>query len=211
MRERTSQVLYAYWNEMRGFRIAPKRFEIEPSRIAAILPDTFILERLERKAYAFRLAGTRICEIFARELRGTDIIGLWSIDDREALIRILESVCKEGAAGIVQFEGSDRNGRVATLELMFLPLLHTGNEITRLLGSVACGEPPFWLGDEPLVSVRIRTFNLVWPDGRPHAVIARAAGQAPFVPEPAGSRVVKRERRNFRVYEGGRSSEPPAE
>ncbi|MEQ1673140.1 MAG: PAS domain-containing protein, partial [Hyphomicrobium sp.] len=42
MREAITQKLYTYWNDIRAGRLAPKRFEIEPSQIASMLPDTFI-------------------------------------------------------------------------------------------------------------------------------------------------------------------------
>jgi len=57
MRHPTSQALYAYWNEMRGERIAPQRLEIQPARIGAVLPDTFILERCDSRTFRYRLAG----------------------------------------------------------------------------------------------------------------------------------------------------------
>ena len=77
MRSKTSQILFNYWNDVRQNRLAPKRFEIEPSRIAPILSETFILERLDWDSYRFRLAGTRICDEFGVEFRGTDFLDGW--------------------------------------------------------------------------------------------------------------------------------------
>ena len=37
MKQTTIQTLYAYWDGVRAGRIAPRRLEIEPARIAAIL------------------------------------------------------------------------------------------------------------------------------------------------------------------------------
>ena len=62
MKQSTIQVLFGYWNEVRGERLAPRRFEIEPARIATILPETFILERLDSETFPYRLAGTKICD-----------------------------------------------------------------------------------------------------------------------------------------------------
>ena len=87
MKQKTSQILFAYWNEVRGSRVAPRRFEIEPSRISEILPETFILERLDRETYRFRLAGTRICEEFGQELRGTNFLDGWLDDGCIVLLR----------------------------------------------------------------------------------------------------------------------------
>jgi hypothetical protein len=211
MRERTSQLLYAYWNEVRGDRVAPRRFDIEPSRITALLPDTFILERVRREEYLFRLAGTRLCEQFGREFRGSNILTMFDEVDREALERVLESACKEGAVGILTLEAADRGGRTVRLEMLLLPLVHTGLEISRILGSLTATAGPAWLGQESIAIQRLRTFNLIWPDGRPHALIAKSDGQAPFRREARHSRVVRSDRRSFRVYEGGKAGEPPSD
>ena len=47
MKNRTSQILFAYWNEARQGRVAPRRLDIEPARIAGILSETMILEQTE--------------------------------------------------------------------------------------------------------------------------------------------------------------------
>ena len=50
MKQRTLETLYGYWNEVRAGRLA-QRLEIEPSRIAAILAETFMLERIDARTY----------------------------------------------------------------------------------------------------------------------------------------------------------------
>ena len=79
------QTLYGYWNALRAGRIAPRRLEIEPSRIGSILSETFMLERTDPATYHYRLAGTRLCEIFGFELRGTNLLDGWSEADRRRL------------------------------------------------------------------------------------------------------------------------------
>ncbi|WP_372930848.1 PAS domain-containing protein, partial [Methyloceanibacter sp.] len=44
MQQPTSKQLFAYWDHIRNGRIAPRRFEIEPAKIANILRETFIAE-----------------------------------------------------------------------------------------------------------------------------------------------------------------------
>ncbi len=210
MRERTSQLLYGYWNEVRGDRVAPRRFDIEPSRITSILPETFILERVSREEYLFRLAGTKVCEQFGREFRGSNILDLFDVADQEALERVLEGTCKEGAVGVAALEVEGPSGRTARLEMLLLPLVHSGVEISRVLGSLATSDAPAWLGQEPITAQRLKTFNLIWPDGRPHALLSRSDRQAPFLKEPRYNRIVRSERRSFRVYDGGKlAGDPP--
>ncbi|MEZ5907223.1 MAG: PAS domain-containing protein [Hyphomicrobiaceae bacterium] len=205
MKQRTNQVLFSYWNEVRAHRLAPRRFEIEPAQIAHILPETFILECIDQNCYRFRLAGTRICEHFGREFRGSNFLDLWQDMDRLILTRQLGSMVDQGAVGILSFELESVDGRRAGFEAVLLPLLHTQQTITRFLGSMSAIDPPAWLGTERVSRLRLLMHELVWPDGRPHSIVRRMGATVPTVsPEEAG-RLVQVDRRRFRVYEGGLS------
>src|SRR5512145_440828 len=111
MQQRTLQILYAYWNGLRAGRIAPARLEIDPSRIGAILPEILLLERVDADTYCFRLAGTRLCEIFGSELRGSNLLDGWPAADRTALARALTLTCEQGAATHLVIEGSASSTR----------------------------------------------------------------------------------------------------
>jgi hypothetical protein len=204
MKQRTSQVLYAYWNDVRGDRMAPRRFEIEPSRIAAILPETFILERLTAETFRFRLAGTRICEQLGIELRGTDFLDLWTGEDRDLVQRDLATLARQGGAGLLEAEALTASGQGVRLELLLLPLVHTQNSVDRLLGALSPIDAPAWLGTERATRYRLLRHEVIWPDGRPHSLIERNH-QAPFHATIQTARLVRSDRRQFRVYDGGRS------
>jgi hypothetical protein len=45
--------------------------------------------------------------------------------------------------------------------------------------------------------------ELIWPDGRPHSILERLGKPAPIPARTAEARIVKTERRQFRVFEGG--------
>ena len=70
MNQNGSITLFHYWNRLRDGRPAPKRSEVEPADIKSLLADTFILERDTRGEAVFRLAGTRLCASYGRELKG---------------------------------------------------------------------------------------------------------------------------------------------
>ena len=203
MREPVSQTLYQYWNEIRAGRLAPKRFEIEPAQIAALLPDTFIVERRDPKSVSFRLAGTRICETFGMEFRGVNLLDLVTEEDRITLERQFSVIARQGAVGVFTFRSENPGGNPVQWEMLALPLIHLNNDIDRFLGSIAFHDHPIWLKHEPLVRHRLIENDLVWPEGRPHTLIDAAHRQTPFLPFTREARIVRSDRRQFRVYDGG--------
>jgi hypothetical protein len=206
MKHRTLHSLYAYWNDVRAGRLAPRRLEIEPSRIASILAETFMLERLDDLTFQYRLAGTRLCELFGSELRGTNFLEGWNAEDRATLERHLALTCQQGAATLLTFEAvADIRHRI-DVEVILLPLLHAGNKVGRIIGAMGTVSMPPWLASERLGARRLVRHETIWPDGRPHAVAERI-GAKPFPPRPvAPPPIVKFDRRKFRVLEGGRSN-----
>jgi hypothetical protein len=206
MQLRTTQTLYAYWNTIRANRIAPQRLEVEPSRISSVLPETFMLERIAPTAYRYRLAGTRLCEVFGTELRDTDMLEGWSALDRAALVRSLASTCAQGAVTLFVAEATSQTSRRVQLEAVLLPLTH-GEQITRVIGAMAPMQSPHWLGHEPLVHKQLVRHETIWPDGRPHALVQRAGSKAALHPPGvnASPRAALDPRRRFRVLDGGRT------
>jgi len=92
------------------------------------------------------------------------------------------------------------------LEAALLPLVHAGQRIGRIIGAMSATSTPHWLASEPLLSRRLQRHEIVWPDGRPHAAVERLGRQAPSPPARAHVRMIKNGRRQFRVFDGGRTS-----
>lgn len=211
MKNRTSQILFNYWNEVRAGRLAPKRFDIEPARISPILADTLLLELTDSQTYTFRLAGTRICEHFTTELRGASFLDLWEDPARQRIEEALRQVTELGSMAVLAFDAVTIEGRRAQFEAIILPLLHSKESIDRYLGAISCALPPHWLGHEPIAKLELAACQTIWPEGKPHTIIASLGRQAPFRPAVAEGRIVKSDRRQFRVLDGGRSDRRPTD
>lgn len=206
MQQRTSQLLFGYWNGLRNGRLAPQRFEIEPAKIAGLLPETFIVECGGLSGYRIRLAGTRICDQCGRELRGLGVLELWTSEDREALAQLLHNVVEDGAVVAARVAAHGDRGRKTEFEMLLLPLIHAGRTVNRILGCLTAIDPPFWLGTVVLDRFVLADFNLVWPDGAP-AFVREVQGRVGGAPAPAdpGVHMAGDARRRFRVYDGGLS------
>lgn len=193
MQQATTKELYAYWDAIRNGRIAPRRFEIEPAKIAGLLRETFIAECTGLLGMRFRLAGTRLCHQFGRELRGDDFLGFWSHEDREAISSVVHNIVNDGAVGYGRFVGMTESNREAAFEFVLLPLIHTGSSINRLLGAITAIDPPFWLGAEPLIAFETSDLGIHWP------------GEAPAFLAHNSAEAARRARQRFYVVEGGLS------
>lgn len=208
MKHGASRELYEYWNRLRGSDPAPQRSAIEPSDLRRILPDTFILEVADRERFVVRLAGTRVCAIFCRELKGTNLLDLWQAEDRSAMATLAAAVTEDGAAAVVTTDArTDRNHDVAC-ELTLLPLRHGGPTFDRILGCLAVLERPYWLGTEPVVRQTITSLRLIWPEETPHLLrrstdAPRSAASAPTAPLAIAAHKSRRRGHLF-VVDGGK-------
>lgn len=205
MKQPTNEILFDYWNEVRGARLAPTRFEIEPSRLARVLSETFILERASDGTFPFRLAGTRICEQFGRELRGENFLDLFGQDWRR-IAQALDTAREAGAVLVASIQAETADGRAVAFEAVVLPLMHPEHEVTRYLGGLSATDLPAWLGVEPLAATWLGSHELVWPDGRTFQMSDDDERQQPLVPELAAARIVRSARRQFRILDGGRKA-----
>jgi hypothetical protein len=201
MQESVSQTLYSYWDNLRGNRIAPKRFEIEPSCISGNLPDTFILERLSPSTLRFRLAGTRISEAFGIDFRGVNLFQLFDDGDARIIERQVAMSASGGAVCVFQITAGNGNGLSTDFELLILPLTHTRNTIDRFLGALTPLSKPHWLGTVALTQRKLISHEIVWPDGIP--LPAESSQPPAIMPAIREARIVRSDRRQFRVYEGG--------
>ncbi len=203
MQESVSQALYSYWNSLRGDRVAPKRFEIEPSCISGNLPDTFILERVSPSSLRFRLAGTRICEAFGIDFRGVDLFRLFEDGDARIIAQQIASA-SEGAVCVFRISAGSTSGLSTEFELLILPLTHTRDTVDRFLGALTPVARPNWLGTVALTQRKLLSHELIWPDGV--ALPAEQGSNIPvLMPTIREARIVRSNRRQFRVYEGGLS------
>ena len=98
MRHSASRALFAHWNEQRGTRALPERGDIEPAAIRAALGDVFILGVDSGEDPRFRVAGTRVCALFGRELRGEGFVALWDAGHQAAMQHLLATVGRKKSA-----------------------------------------------------------------------------------------------------------------
>lgn len=209
MQHDSTNALFQYWNRLRDGRPAPRRAEIEPADIKTLLADTFILEADSRGEAVFRLAGTRMCAIYGRELKGFSFPSIWRNKDHRMLGRLLNGVFADRTLATLDYQGVSSQGRTANFEMLLLPL-EAGTESARCLGISTVSQYIYWLGADPIIDAEIVGVRVVDPDREPLFLKNRPAvslspastpGLAPAL--PADTAASARRVRHLMVFDGG--------
>lgn len=203
MKHEGSISLFQYWDRLREGRAAPRRTDIEPADIKANLADTFILEQDTRGEAVFRLAGTRLCAAFGRELKGFAFTSLWAEKDQRILARLIHGAFRLNHVIVVSLNAASEGGRSNPFELLVLPL-DGGQANQRALGAFSPMEKPFWLGADPIVQCRIDTLRIIDPNLEPMFLKNRPGVTVPPLAPEAQDGEPGRRVRHLLVLEGGR-------
>jgi hypothetical protein len=192
MKHPSNRELFAYWNERRGERLAPERADIEPAAIRHVLGDTFVIEMCGSESHLFRIAGTRLCALFGRELKAESFLQLWNRTGQTAIRELLAVVMDEKVGIVASATGSTADDILApiNLELLLLPLAFRSRSEARVMGALAPMAAPYWLGAKAIGPLTLGMFR--------H--IGAAADTAPLFKAAAG-----RLRHGLTVYDGGRA------
>ncbi|HEX5211548.1 MAG TPA: PAS domain-containing protein, partial [Pseudolabrys sp.] len=157
MKHQSTRAVFEYWTRKRGTRSAPARADIDPAEIRHALGDTFILAADFAGELRLRLAGTRVCALFDRELKGETFSGLWSTESRASIDELLTSVTDEAAGAVAGATARTTDGATAELEMLLLPLAEAGHARVRAMGVLAPRVPPWWLGAKPAAELTLGT------------------------------------------------------
>ena len=155
MKHPSNRAFFAYWDEKREGERAPDRRAIEPGAVRELLGDIFVLSYDPGRGYPFRVAGTRVCALLDRDLKGQDFAALFAAASRTEINDILGVVSEELLAAVVGVTATARDGSLAHLELLLLPFnsrSHTPISLTGLLAPMQHSGHP--LGDFSLTSWR---------------------------------------------------------
>lgn len=196
MKHVSSALVLDYWQDRRRNRPAPDRADIDPGEIRQALGDTFMLAADFVDQLRFRLAGTRVCALFGREIKGESFTALWSADSRSQIDDLIAVVTNEAVGAVAGLVGTAADGAETEVEMLLLPLAHTGHARIRALGVLAPLVPPYWLGEKPVVELELRTLRHLGDDS-----------DSPRIVSGLGGRV----RHGFVVYRGGREASPSGE
>jgi hypothetical protein len=179
MRTKATEEILNYWNGLRGVRPAPLRSDLDPSALRHFLPNLFIVTASAPGTLAFALAGTRICELFDRELRGADYRSIWAGPAGARPKEIIDNVLLYERPALLEVSLSP-DGEGHPYDLLLMPLRTIGHVSDRVLGALIPRVPVQSPRLIPVETLELQNWAFVEVDGTlPQLRQGDAVGNAP--------------------------------
>jgi hypothetical protein len=126
--------LAEYWRDQAGPTGLPERTAINPADFARLLPQVFMLGRTEGGVLPFRLVGGFVADLHARDLRGINVLTLWSPRDQLQLRSVLDQTRRRPQPVVVTAEARTAQGESLAMEVLFAPLSSRHGTADRFIG-----------------------------------------------------------------------------
>ncbi len=149
--------LIDYWRGCKGAGFLPARTAVDPGAFSDLLPQVFILGRVGPGSYPVRLSGGFVAELHGRELRGEQMLPLWSRTDRPLIQSALELVRRSPEPVVVSAEVRTRSGATVPMEVLLAPLVGKTGEADRYLGLYQPTARIYQLDGRPAAELIVRS------------------------------------------------------
>ncbi len=151
--------LIDYWRERRGGFDLPLRAAVDPTDFADLLPQVFMLGRDRSGHYPFRLSGGFVGDLHRRDLRGENVLSLWTQLDRASIHAALERACSRPEPFVVKAEIHADSMPPVGMDVLFAPLAVASGEVERFIGLYQPTSMISRLQGRPANALAIRTIE----------------------------------------------------
>ena len=183
MKHPASREFFAYWDGKRGDARAPDRSDIEPAALRERLGDIFVLSCEQETGYPFRVAGTRVCALFGRDVKDQSFLDLFAAASRPEIEEITAVVTEETLPAIAGLTATSPRGATTHFELLLLPFNKRAHMPVSLTGMLA----PFETCHGTISELTLTSWRYI--HSPPQKIIPRALRKLAIA-------------RGFMVYEG---------
>lgn len=185
-----SRALLRYWEATRGEMSAPARDWLDLKHIRSLVPFLFLIERIPGQAYIWRLAGTKVCELWGSELTGRPAFAEADGFERDTVHRLVDRVIDAHQPFVLRFRLNSSLGVTVAAELVGMPLRARQDGVTYAFGAVMPFRDVSRHRHDQVTSFELSTARTIWTEPVP----ASRESRATISPQP------------FQVINGGRAN-----
>ena len=177
MRQKKTKQMLDYWMDLfeqagnsknaTGPHTWPERSDVQPAQCGSLLGDMFILETVGADVN-YRLAGTRLCSLYGRELKREAFREAYTGADQRSVDSWASRLSLDDYVVLICSVGETASNVRLNMETLLMPLSHNGRRGSRTLGITVPCENPAWIGADPIVTQSIRSVRVLqpWDDKR---------------------------------------------
>jgi hypothetical protein len=182
-----SRLLFCQWEAMRAARPCPNREDFSLTAVRDIVPDLAILERDHiRKTFRFRLAGTRVCDLYKTNLTGTDALSGWDSFEQDVVSKHLLQTMINMQPTLLRARLTTDTKQQVAVEAILLPIRKRASEGIEILSGYFPFRQALSLGHNAIVGRELLAIRSIWTEY-----------QDAITPRPAAKN------HRFAVIEGG--------
>lgn len=165
MRNQASRAIFDYWINLKHDGAVPLKTEIDPTALRHLLPHLFIAGLDPTNTLAFRLAGTRICDLFGREFRGEAFAGVWQEGDHRQPVEIAHNVIQSQQPALLDVFASNGDIRHA-YEMLLLPIRSVETAASdRIFGALLPQFSPYPVTATPAIFLALENWTFLTGSG----------------------------------------------
>ena len=168
-----SRAIFRHWEAIRGEDSAPHRDAVNLRQLGQYVSWLFIMERSPRiEGYVWRLAGSKVCDLWRRELTGSEFLTGWDRFESETIRRLLDGVSKNFQPCTLRLRLTTSLAQVIDVEIIALPLRARDGSI-HVFGGVLPFRDLDTLGHERIANVELCSARTIWTEPVPGERVAR--------------------------------------
>ena len=190
-----TRMLYRYWEAIRAENAAPNRVDLDLAQVSSIVPNLLMLERDHmRHSFKWRLAGTQICDLYRKQLTGTDVLAGWDRFERETIKKLLDTVVTGLQPCLMRYRITTNLDQVIGVEMIGLPLHARNGSRFHVFGGIFPFRDISGLAYDAVKDLELSSTRTIWTDHLP--------GDKLLAGLPNSSRAMA----GLRVIQGGRET-----
>jgi hypothetical protein len=173
-----SRALFRYWESIRAERACPLRSEFDLRQITSLVPDLTIIEKNRLKAnWEYRLAGTRVGDLFQHSLTGTDALAGWDRFERDVISRSLDISYLRLQPYLVRMRLITQTNQIIAAEMIGLPILAETHGPVQIIGGVFPFLDQSHAGNGTIVRRELVSARMIWTEHEQGDTLLDAVGR----------------------------------
>jgi hypothetical protein len=163
-----SRTIFRHWESIRGESSAADREDLDLSQLGKYVPWLFVIERSTRtNSYIWRLAGSKICDLWRKELTGSDVFSGWDTFERDTVRRLFDGVTRDLQPCTLRLRLFTSLGQTVEVEFIALPLRARDGHSIHVFGGVMPFREHGLLGYDRISALELASARTIWTEPVP--------------------------------------------